>query len=322
MWARPTNPVLRYMLLRDRRRRGLSVRWLNLLVGAGLVLWLVWSSYQGYKNNLNLGVSDQGESTFFAILYFPALLLQIFVVIAALLLTSNMVSNERIRGTWEQVQITSHGAEMVMRSRWAAVFYQMRLLLAVLVVVRAVFVGQMLIDLGQYQGYHLDLYLSGIQPEISLEAGIVLLAALMTAVLLQPLVLVGLNASIGLLLSTITKGRAFTVIAQALIVLTELFLIAGSLSAGWAVLEGNTGGATKLAGMTMTERWNSLMVMGSVGDLGLRFLNLSTYLNVWANVQNGVLLGVGILAMVLLQAVITNVLLWWAAQRASRPAKE
>lgn len=321
VWARPSNPVLRYMLLRESRRRGPSLRWLNRVMGIGLVLWLVWSSYESYQNHLDLGVSDQGESMVFTILYFPALLLQVFVVIAALLLTSNMVSNERRRGTWEAVQITSHGAEIAMRSRWAAVFYQMRLPLAALAAVRIVFAGQMLIDLGQYQGYHLDFYLSGIQPEISLEVGILLLASLMTAALLQPLVLVGLNASVGLLMSTVTRGRAFTVIAQALIVLVELFIFAGALSSGWLVLDGNTGGAVRVAGMTMTERWNSLLMMGSAGDLSLRFLNLSTYLNVWTNVENGVLLGAGLLAVVLLQAVLTYGLLWWAARRAALPAK-
>jgi hypothetical protein len=321
VWARPNNPVLRYQLHRGQRQGRRPVRWVVVLAGAGLLSWLIIASYQTYRNGFGLGSTGQGESGFFAVMYFPLLVLQLFTVTSALILTSNMVSNEQQRGTWEPLKITSHGAELVFRARWAAVFYQMRWLLVALMIPRVILVGQMLLDLTDYQGYHLDLYLTGITPEVPLEVAVILLAALMTAALIQPLVTLGLNAALGLFLSTVFHSRSITVLAQVVIVLVEFSLFASALSAGWTVLNNDPTSPSYMIG-SMTNAWASLLIMASAGDQSLRLLNLGTFLQSWTDVSYAVLLGGAILAVVLLMAVLTNGLLWWSAWRASRPARE
>jgi len=320
VWARPTNPILRYLLQRAQRRRQGMQRWLCRLLGIGMVGGMVAFSYRAYQGNQNFGVSEQGESALFSVLYLPLLLIQFFTFTAALVLTSNMVSQEQQAGTWEAVKITSHGAEMVIRARWAAVFYQLRWLLVFLLIPRVVFVGQMLVDLTDYQGYHLDLYITGITPEVSLEVAILLLAGLMTAALLLPLVILGLNASIGLLLSTVFKARGTTIVAQTVILLLEALIVLGSMSAGWEVLDAEP--VTQLTtDADMTQKLVGLVFLGTTGDQGLRFMNLETYFQAWTDVDYGILTGVLMLGAMLLLALVTNGMLWWSARRAARPLR-
>jgi hypothetical protein len=320
-WARPDNPVLRHMLQRATRRRPWPLRWLVRFIGLALLIWLLVGSYQAYRDGLGSGATGQGESAFFVVAYFPLLALQLFTLTGALILTSNMVTQEQQRGTWEALKITSHGAELAFRARWAAAFYQMRWLLAALIIPRLIIAGQMLVDLTDYQGYHLDLYIDGITPEVSLEVAIVLLAAFMTAALIQPFVMIGLNAAIGLFLSTVFRSRPITIIAQVVIVLIEFFLSAAALSAGWTVLNTDPTSPTYLTA-DLSQAWGNLLFMASAGDQSLRLMNLQTFLQAWTDVDYAVLLGAAILAVVMLMAVLTNGLLLWAAHRASRPARE
>lgn len=317
-WAHPANPVLRYMIEREDRRRGWLARWLLRLLMIGVVLGLLAISYQAYQNDRPIGVRLDNESAVHAILYFPLLILQFSSLMVAMILTSDAIAHERQHGTWEAVKITSHGAEMTVRSRWAAVFYQMRWLLLLLMLPRLIFAGQMLLDLTDYQGYHLDLYLSGITPEVPVEAAIILVAALMTATLLQVLVVIGLNAAFGLFLSTLFRNYQITRLARVVVLLVQITAASVFVGAGQLVLDRefstpSTGGVSQ---------WMSLLLMATMGDFSLRFMNLRTYFQAWTDVDYAILLGGAILVVVLIQAALTSGFITWTVRRASNPGHE
>jgi hypothetical protein len=127
----------------------------------------------------------------------------------------------------------------VIRARWAAVFYQLRWFLVLLVGARVVFVGLMLFDVTDYQGYHLDLYIIGITPHISLEVAVLLLAAFMAAAILEIVVLIGLNAALGLLIAVAVENRNVRMLVYAFALLVEGSIWGWAIRAGKRVLEGD-----------------------------------------------------------------------------------
>jgi hypothetical protein len=315
VWARPNNPVLRYMLHREDRRRNSISRWLTRVLAGATMIGLFALSYWAYQQDRPLGLDAARSSALYTVLYFPLVIIQFFTLLVALSSTSNMLADEHQRGTWEPVKITSHGAELSIRARWAAVFYRMRWWLAALVVARVVFLGQMLIDLTDYQGYHLDLYITGITPEVSLEAAVLLLAALMTAALIQPFVLIGLNAAVGLTLSTVVSNRYLAPLARVVVVLVELGLFSAALLA--------TDVSSRVtAYMPSGDQWDDQFFMALAGDQSLRLLDLRTTFETWADAEYGILLGAAILGTVLILAALTNGMLWWGARRAGPPARD
>lgn len=323
IWARPDNPVLRYTLQRFGRRRARRplLRWLLRSLLVLTLMGVMGISYRAYENGSALLVNRANTSALFAILYSPLLLAQLLMLFWALLLTSSMLPHEQQRGTWEPLKITSHGAEMAMRARWAAVFYQLRWILVALVTVRLLFAGQMLIDLMDYQGRHLDLYMMGITPELPVEAGVILLAAFLTAALLQLLVAVGLNAAIGLLISTVFRSQQMALMVQILALLVQAAIFGVALVVGLSVVDQDPAFGQQM-GQPAAERWISVLLMAGVGDHGLRLMDLRTFLETWPGIDYGIFLGAGILIVMALQAVLTNGMLEWAARRAARPSQE
>jgi len=316
-WARPDDPVLRYSLRRDQRPLT-PMRWLWRLAVVAAVAALLAMSLLAYDMRSPLGMRDPGGSMLHTVLYFPLLIVQWAGLVIALLSASNAVSNERQRGAWEDLKITSHGAEKIMRAQWAAVFYQMRWALALLIAMRVVFAGLMLADLTDFQGYRLDLYISGIRPDVSPEVAVILLAALMTAALLQFPVLVGLNAAVGLVLSAAFRRRGMT----SLVRLAAFLLVSGGLivclSAGQSILDSTY----TYVRISMLARWVGLLLSGAFGDQGLRFMDLQTFLQTWTDVDFGVLLGAALLAVVVVEVILTHALLALAVRLASRPESE
>ncbi len=66
-------------------------------------------------------------------------------------------------------------------------------------------------------------------------------------------------------------------------------------------------------------QWLSLLLMGTLGDQGLRFMDLETTLRTWPDVDYAVLLGGALLLAVILEMLLIRGVLAWAARRASRP---
>jgi hypothetical protein len=316
VWARPDNSVMRYLLRQNNARQHNLRYWLIrfIALGATGVLLLAGGSY--YEE------VAPAEASSIAVILYPFLLFTQFIAsIGAFFIAANAFSSEQHREAWDLVRATSHGAELVMRSRWAAVFYQLRWLLLVLMLPRLFLVGHMVADLRQYNGYYLDLYISGITPTVSVEVAVLLLAAFMTAAILQPLVTIGLSAAAGLTISTISHRRQTVVFTMLTLLIIDILIFGLALWIGFSVI-GADPTSNAYQSMSMQERLNSVLSMTVLGDQSLSLLHLETYFQTWADIDYGVLLGVMLLGVVLIEAAFTNGLIAWSARRASRPARE
>lgn len=212
-WAQPEHPILRYMLQRYRNR---EPRWRRLIRIFLQVLAVAMVVLLGFLLATDFGQRE--VSTLHAVLYWPLVFLGVLVGLGAMMLTSNAITMEKTRGTWDSLRITSHGANLAFQARWASVFYSLRGPLGVLLAARLVFVVAILIDLTQYyRGRYLDLLLSGITPTVSVPVGAALLAATMTAAIMQPLVAVGLDAAVGLLLSVLVRDPRYDILVRTLL---------------------------------------------------------------------------------------------------------
>jgi hypothetical protein len=310
-WARRTHPALHYELgpqarppVRMRYLRALGVVLLGLvLLGAGYLIATDFLAHEAGATPLE---------AFHRIAYYPALALQFVLIAAAFSLTIGKVAREVRRQNWDNLRATPDGADLSMRARWAAVFYRLRGLLGVVLVLRVLLLAGLLWDLTAFQGRYLDLLISGITPEIGLVAAVPLLALMMTASLLLPITSVGLNAAFGLLLSTMVRQRTYATLVQILYLLLRMALSLGLL---WAAAQFLGGGL--LTGSNLGA-WLLITASAALGDWGLALLSLSLFAEVWAKVPYGILIGAALLGVALLQSALADQLLRWAVRRAQR----
>jgi hypothetical protein len=316
-WAQPSLAVLHYAL----HRRSQPWFWRCLSRSGGLLaIWgLVAISWLAYRAHSPLAVNTSCGSALFAVLYFPALILQFVALMVALLWASDIVTTERRRGTWEMFRVTSHGPEMLCFARWVAVFHQMRTLLVLLIVPRVLLAGLMLVDVAGYQGHRLDFYATWAPSPVPLSVAVIALAALTFAALIQLPVLIGLNAALGVLISAAFRRQAVAGLARVVVFAAEIGLFGLALRALRSTLESDPGGLA--AGRTVTE-WSDLLLIGTLGDQGLRFMDLRTLLETWIDVDCGMLLGGALLILTIVQALMTREALVIAARLAARPVSE
>ncbi len=285
-WAQPNHPVLRYMILRGRTRDALWWRLMRTLLQVIAAAIIVVFGYQ-----IATGFGVRQAPSLHAVLYWPLVFLGVLVGLAAMTVTSNAISLEKSRGTWDSLRITSHGAELTFQARWIAAFYALRGPLSVLFLARLVFVVAILIDLMQYyRGRYLDLLLSGITPAVSVPVGAALLAALMTAAVLQPLVAVGLDAAVGLLVSILVREPRYNLLVRAALGAIRVLLVLGAIvfgSQAFALVEW----------MTPPLTWAGMLLQSVLGDQGLRLLNLEESGLIWAELEFGILIGLILLAL-------------------------
>ncbi|MBZ0292712.1 MAG: hypothetical protein K8L99_09150 [Anaerolineae bacterium] len=307
-WAQREHPILRYELNKSVRltRRAQYVRalWIVLLTLALLV--------GGYLIATNLLTQSAGQNlteALLAVVYWPLLAVQVAVQVVAVLMTANVVSEEKRRQTWDNLRATEGGAELVMRTRWAAVFYRLRLPLIVIAVVRALLILGILYDLTAFQGRYLDLLINGIVPDVALPVAAVLLAFFMTSSLLLPLTGVGFDSALGLLIASIFQHRTYAVLAQILLVGARVLLVGLLVFLATQFVNGDLE-TTDLAA------WTLMGAFGAAGDWGLAFLNLGFYGEVWATIPFGIFMGLALLAFSMLQAMVTDWLLALAIRRA------
>lgn len=310
-WARPDHPILRYELGRSGRlpRRRQYLRTAGF---AALIVLLYWGGYAyatGFFQNPPGQNLTEGA---IAVVMWPTLALQVLMQVAALALTVNTVSEQKRRQTWDNLRATEGGVSLAFRTRWATVFYRLRPLLAVVLIIRVLLIVGILIDLTAFQGRYIDLLINGIVPDISPVVGALLLAFLMTASLLLPLTSVGLEAAIGLLVSVTLQQRLYSVMAQVIVIAVRLLLVIGLTVAATQFIRGeltsvNDGGA-----------WLLMGAFAAFGDWGLSFLHLGFYSEIWATIPFGILLGIGLLIFSMAQSALTEWILALAIRRAER----
>jgi hypothetical protein len=325
-WARPTNPVLRYIIRRERRRQNTIWRTIGLLLTLAIIGAAFTVSYDLYRHGYLGYLSRNGESGLYTTAYIPLALLQFTVIMTgsslavSLGLTSPMMPLNQQRETWEIVKVTPYGAELTLRSRWAGVYYYVAWMLIGLTLLRAILIGQMLADLLHSKSYHFAAYTAGITPGVPTWGRGLVLAVFIVAALLQPIVTTGLNAALSLFLSASIRRTLLLRTALGLLTLAELIAFTVAVTAGIVVLDLDP--MFRQAQVSVPGRWLVLLSFALMGDQSLRFLNLRTFTQTWVRVDYGIGLGLAIPLAVLLEFLIAVGLVRLAGRQAMRADRE
>ncbi len=309
-WARASHPLVRYELglVRPGIQRSRRLR----VLGFALLIVLLYAG--GYLLATNVFQNPPGQNLSeiaMAIAFWPTLALQILLQITALGLTVNMITEQKRRQSWDNLRATEGGAGLALRARWASVYYRLRPLIAVIILVRLGLIIAVLIDLTAFQGHYIDLLMNGVTPNLPPLVAALLLAFLMTAALLIPLTGTGLLAAIGLLISVNVQQRVYSVMLQLIVILVRLLVVAGLILGATQFINGDWQ-------ISDLGAWLVMGGFGAFGDWGLKFLHLGFYSEVWATVPYSIFFGVLLLVFALLQSAITEWLLTLAIRRAER----
>lgn len=319
-WAHPQHPVMRTVMGYTSRtkltRRLLVVVLLLVITGASVAAGYVIAN----------STTENNEPTINEILYWPLVAGQTIAMLLAIAMTTNAVTVERQKQTWDSLKLSLAGVGLTLRARWASVFYRLAWLLIIITVGRLIYVGVLLNDMTQFQGRALDLRISGITPSISLDMTVIILSLHMTAFIIQPFVAVALAAAIGLFISVFTRSRGVVILGLGLLVALRLGLTAGSIFVGNSIFEDVGMGVTpELAEISVdnsTDAWYRILLSATEGDQMLKLLHLDTLGQIWADVDYGVYVGGIMLGLVLVEAILANAIVIFAAWRASKPTND
>jgi hypothetical protein len=300
--ARPAFPALPYP-----SREGQASRTfynLSLVLGLGLagfgIALLMLRQFPG---------RDITESILAGV-FWPVLLLQIIASVVAHALTVNTVNDHIRRQTWEQIRASQRGVELTLRLQWMHVFYRLRRILIVLAAVRLMLVLSILRDLGIMR---FEFFVSGAIPHMPLMVSVLLLAVGLAASILLPLTGIGLDAAVGLCVSTIFRHRVYTAIAQVVLAAVR-FMVVAVLIVG--IAQFSRGEWTLSGGVAFLL----ILAFAGVGDWGLLLLNLDFLTEMWAAIPYGVFLGLAVLVFAFVQALLTDRILSFTIYRADRQA--
>ncbi len=307
-WARPDHPIMR-SIIGFSQKISMRRRILRILLFVIVVALVAGGSY--YVND-EIDVRE--------LLYAPLVFTQVIAVIIAMTMTANAVATEQQRGTWDTLKLTLTGVPLTLRARWIAVFHQMWWLLAVIVLGRMVYLGLLLNDLTEFQGRALDLYISGITPEVSLDGAILLMVAFMTAFVMQPVIAVAVSAAIGVVLSVTIRSRAMVFVLMLLVIGIHLALVFVGISLGDEHILQQTQAITPTT-LDSQDGWSSLMLMTLFGDMGIKLTELETQGQIWAQLENGIYLGGIYLAAIVVIGLVSNIVVVVSATRAAKPTR-
>jgi hypothetical protein len=312
-WARSDHPVLRYELARIPRHMSRRARYLRSLGVVVTALILILGGYLAATGLLQHPPGQNLTESAIAVVFWPTLAVQILMRIGAITMTTNTVTEEIRRQTWDNLRATESGAALALRARWASVFYRLRPILTIVVLVRVVLIAGILYDLTAFQGRYLDLLINGVVPDTSPAIAALLLAFLMTSTLLLPITGLGFDAAIGLLFSTLIQQRTYSGLLQIL-----LIIVRGALVIALTI------GATQLVNgdlQATAQDWAAwLLIAGfaALGDWGLAFLHLGFYGEIWATIPYGIFLGLALLIFAIVESGLTDWVLALAIRQAER----
>jgi hypothetical protein len=185
-------------------------------------------------------------------------------------------------------------------------------MIALLLAVRLIFLVGILVDLTAFRGQYLSMLTVNIVPDIPLAIAAVLLVCWMTASLLLPFTGVGVDAALGLLISTLFQQRIYALLAQFVVIALRISVVILLLLGMTQLLAG------ELSDLSEQVSWLLMGGFSALGDWGLRFTHLQSFGGLWSIVPYGVFLGLGLVIYVVVQALFTDLLLSLAVRRAER----
>ena len=307
--ARPRlrNPLLRYELAKSQGRlagAGFALQFTALIALLGLAAALYAAFAVGDAGNL--------PAQLWRSLYFPALALQMITLTLALTLGAAAVDAARSRKTWDKLRATETGAGLALRARWLGILYRLRAPIAVILLTRLLLALGALIELTAFGGHYVQMLSAEARPPLSdWRIGMVLIALSLTLSLAQPLAMIAAAAALGLFLSVTIVERVYSAVIQvALVALVAAFVLVASAGAA-EILQGR---------LIMSEAAQFALVLAysSYGDWGLLLAQLGSLGRVWGRVPAGAYIGVGMAALLLLQALITDGLMALAERISER----
>lgn len=308
-WAKLEHPLLRYELSRQKPHETRSSRrWrvtsevllFVLLVLGGLIYATVFFT-QPAGDNLTRG--------FWRVLFFPTLILQVILSLSAIYLSVEAVNGERRRQTWDNLRVTEVGAEMTLRTRFAAIFYRLRIVLITILLIRIAMIMALLWELTSHRGGYLDLLTATIIPQMPLPVNIALLAGFLSAVLLLPVTQTGLEISLGLLMAAAIRNRTYAVIAQILYVVFRV-------GTTYLLLLGITRFMMGELALPDPAAWGLFTGYAMFADQGLLLLQLRDAGEIWALIPFSIFTGILLLGYALVQAMLSDLLMALAVKRA------
>lgn len=308
-WARSDHPLMRYELgraARVPRRR----QYLRIAGFAALIMVLFWGGYVVATNFFQNPAGQNLTESLIAVVFWPTLVIQVIMQVAALALTVNTVGEQKRRQTWDNLRATEGGVALAFRTRWATVYYRLRPLLGIVMAIRLILIVGILIDLTAFQGRYIDLLINGVVPDISPIVAALLLAFMMTASLLLPLTSIGLDAALGLWVSVTAQQRLYSVMTQVIVVAVRLALVVGLTVGATQFIRGD---------LTLPDgaAWGLMGAFAGFGDWGLSFLHLGFYSEIWATIPFAIFLGIGLLIFSMAESALTE----WVLNRAIRQAE-
>lgn len=309
-WAHRQNPILKYKL---QSSEGVSLRG-RILRSFGIVFILLALGFGGYiiaTDGFSRPAGQNMTDTANAILFYPMVIIQLMLSIAALALTIGAVGEEKRHRTWDNLRATTNGTALTFKTRWVSVFYRLRGPLGLITILRFFLIGGILWDLTAFQGKYLGLLTGGVVPNIPLSVGAIpfaipvaalMLSLFLTASLLLPFTTIALDAALGLYLSTLFQQRVYSLIVQFCIFVLRIMIISGLVWFGTGYLEGafNPGAS---------GAWLMIFSFSALADWGILLLHLGSAGEIWATIPYGLFIGPSLIVFLLLQAFTSSILL-------------
>ena len=314
-WARHTHPVMRSVLGPNHQNYAERVkRWMFIGVTTLVLAFIgVLIGTEFFQVDLSqLPISE----ALMKVVFWPLFGLQIVLRLFALSMTIGTIGDEKRRQTWDNLRTTAEGASLAMRARWSSVvFYRMRPMLYVVTIARFVLIGALLYDLTAFSGDYLNNLTVSIVPQVPFAVSVLFVALMMTASLLLPVSGLGLDAAIGLAVSTVTHQRIYAILAQITLAAIRVGIVAGLL----ILMTEFRGGVIGIESATQLGLWVLIFGFAAIGDWGVSLLHLGFFgAEVWANVDYSIFIGVALLVFVFAQTLMTDLLLAFAVRRAER----
>lgn len=303
-WAQPEHPILKYELSRLQQFGTWRTRFLQFLVVA-VVLGIggyVYANYI-YQSSARGNITDLAWRT----IYYPTLMIQVIVWIVALSLGVNSVGQERRKQTWDNLRATEVGAALTLRTRWVAILYRLRGAILAILLVRGVLLIGILYDLTAFRGGYLDMLTANITPEMPAWIGVILLAIIMTVSLLLPITMIGFSAAVGVLLSVMMKNRTYVGTAQVIFTTIQIFAVIALLVGVSQFFQG-TLEIPNSSALALVSGYSAF------GDWGLLLMQLGSAGEIWLILPYGIFIGLGLLVLMLFQALLTDGLLGMAVR--------
>ncbi len=311
-WARTSNPLLAYEIGRHAPDESIRARVGRVVFSVLVLVALLVGGYLYATDGLQQTPEAPYTLVIWRVLFFPLLILQVLLRAAALVLGAGAVDEERRRQTWDPLRATENGAAIALKSRWFSILgYRLRPLLIAIWAGRVLLLGALLVEVASLQGALLEILALRSQPSLGIVASIGILAAQMTAFFLLPFTAAGVDAALGLAISSSVRNRAF---ASVILILAVLIRV-GSTLLLFIIFAQFMDGLLELNG---AQAWLVQVANAIFGDWGLASAQITQTGQLWAQVPGSIFLGLLMLVAVLLQSLLTEGLLRLAAGAAER----